>query len=255
MLACPEWPRPTKRSLPRTRTAEIHDSRSTPFLCLKGPGPWRRAADDRKIAWSHTGADNRQVRTPRPRHREGIRSPYRRQHRQRPGRCIALHLCAFSLYRTICASLARRRQRPSSTAFPRPTISWAVLRARQPRDTPPRPTNLRTPRAPRWRQHRHPYGANQPAYSIIWHFFASQALAFGVRFAMIRKLPDHTQAQAAASRACLNRNSISTATAQVTGSIRKSRFNIEDKCNKRLRQVFRQVKDNFGGSGLGRRNT
>ena len=32
MLAWPEWPRPTKRSLPRTRTAEIHDSRSTTHL-------------------------------------------------------------------------------------------------------------------------------------------------------------------------------------------------------------------------------
>ena len=34
MLAWSEWTRPTKRSLPRTQTAEIHDSRSTALLCI-----------------------------------------------------------------------------------------------------------------------------------------------------------------------------------------------------------------------------
>ena len=43
-----------------------------------------------KAAWSHTGADDRQVHTPRPRHREGICRSHWRQHRQRPGRCVAL---------------------------------------------------------------------------------------------------------------------------------------------------------------------
>ena len=109
------------------------DRRSSPLLCLKGPGGWRRTADDWKAAWSHTGADNRKVRTPRARHHEGIRRSYRRQHRQRSGCCIALHCGALSFYRVTYGNVAPATHWRSARAC-QLSASWtgtAIMRGRR----------------------------------------------------------------------------------------------------------------------------
>ncbi len=65
------------------RSAGCPASRSSSLLCLACAGARRGLADDREAAGAHAGSDDSPLRPPRPRHRQGLRRPHRRQYRRR----------------------------------------------------------------------------------------------------------------------------------------------------------------------------